>query len=82
MTALDVRYHNQRLTAQANTERTITNAKSEFNKQQAIDGIALDEIIISIIYKRDQTDKDVNSTRIKEILIKCVRPNNLQKVQQ
>ena len=41
MAALDARYHNQRLTALANTERTVTNAKSEFNKQQAIDGIAL-----------------------------------------
>ena len=81
MTAPNARYHNQRQTALANTERTITNAKSEFNKQQAIDRTVLGEIILDIICKRDQTDTDLNLTRIKEMLIKCARPNNLQNVQ-
>ena len=40
------------------------------------------ELIIYMIWERDQTDTDVNSTRIKERLIKCARPNSLQKVQQ
>ena len=79
MTALDAQYHNKCLTALTNTERTITNAKSEFNKQQGIDGIEVGEIIICIICKRDQTDTDVNSTRIKEMLIKYARLNNYKK---
>ena len=78
MTALDAQYHTHCLTALANTERTTTNAKSEFNKQEAIDGIEVGEIMICIICKRDQTDTDVNSTRIKKMLIKYARPNNYQ----
>ena len=57
---MDAQYHNQCLTVLANTERVITNAKSEFNKQQAIVGIELGELIIHIVCKRDQTDTDVN----------------------
>ena len=67
MTALDARYHNQCLTALANTN---TNAKSEFNEEQTIGGIVMGELGIYIIWERDQTDTDINSTRIKERLIK------------
>ena len=66
MTALDARYHKQCLTALANTN---TNPKSEFNIEQATGGIMVGELIIYIIWERDQTDADVNSTRIKEGLI-------------
>ena len=79
MAALDARYHNQRLTALANTERTVTNAKSEFNKQQAIDRIALGELITHMICKRGQTDTDINSTRIKEMLINVPDPTVYKK---
>ena len=79
MTALDAWYHNQCLTALAKTH---TNPKSEFNIEPAIGGIMMGELIIYIIWERNQTDTDVNFTRIKERLIKCVRPNSLQKVQQ
>ena len=66
MTALDARYHKQCLTGLANTN---TNPKSEFNIEQAIGGIMMGELIIYIIWERDQTDADVSSTRIKERLI-------------
>ena len=66
MTALDARYHKQCLTALANIN---TNPKSEFNIEQAIGGMMMGELIIYIIWERDQTDADVNSTRIKERLI-------------
>ena len=67
MTALVARYHNQCLTALANTN---TNAKYEFNKEEAKGGIVMGEFIIYIIWERDQTDTNVNSTKIKERLIK------------
>ena len=67
ITALDNRYHNQCLTALANTN---TNAKSQFNEEQAIGGIVMGELIIYIIWERDQTDTDINSTQIKERMIK------------
>ena len=66
MTVLDARYHKQCLTALANTN---TNPKSEFNIEQAIGGIMMGELFIYIIWERDQTDADVNSTGIKERLI-------------
>ena len=59
VTPLDARYHNQCLTALANTN---TNSKYEFYKEQAIWGIVMGELIIYIIWERDQTDTDVNST--------------------
>ena len=67
MTPLDARYHNQCLTALANTN---TNAKYEFYKEQAIGGIVMGDLIIYIIWERDQTDADVNSTKKTERLIK------------
>ena len=73
MTALDARYHKQCLTALANTN---TNPKSEFNIAQAIGGIMMGELIIYIIWERDQTDADVNSTRIKERLITAYKRSN------
>ena len=76
MTALDARYHKQCLTAMANTN---TNPKSEFNIEQAIGGIMMGELIIYIIWERDQTDADVNSTRIKERLIIMCQTEQLTK---
>ena len=76
MTALDARYHNQCLTALANTN---TNAKSEFNEEQAIGGIVMGELIIYIIWEKDRTDTDINSTRIKERLIKMCQTYHLTK---
>ena len=64
MAALGALYHNQCLTTLANTN---TNAKSEFNKEQAKGGVVTGELIICEI---DQTDTDVNSTKIKDRLIK------------
>ena len=60
MTPLDAPYHNQCLTALANTN---TNAKYDFYKEQAIGGIVMGDLIIYIIWERDQTDADVNSTK-------------------
>ena len=56
MTALYARYHNQCLTALANTN---TKVKSEINKEQTIGGIVMGELIIYIIWERDQTDTDI-----------------------
>ena len=67
MTPLYARYHNQCLAALANTN---TNAKYEFYQEQAIGGIVMGELIIYIIWERDQTDTVVNSTKIKVRLIK------------
>ena len=76
MTPLEARYHNQCLTALANTN---TNAKYEFYKEQAIGGIVMGELIIYIIWERDQTDTDVKSTKIKERLIKMCQTEQLTK---
>ena len=67
MAALDARYYKQCLTALANT---YTNPKSEFIIEQAIGVIMMCELIIYLIWERDQTDTDVNSTIIKERLKK------------